>query len=211
MLVGAGATGGGMDASNLLKPALARGTLHCIGATTLKEYKKYIEKDAALERRFQKVLVEEPSIEDAISILRGLKEKYELHHGIRIKDQALVDAVLLSAKYIPDRFLPDKAIDLIDEAAAMVKMSIDSQPEAIDQLDRKIRQLEIEKVALSKEKDETVLKNDLQNLKQELAQLKEKHQTLLNQWKAEKAPLEKINKLKEEIEQAQIEFHAGRT
>ena len=133
MLVGAGSSGGGMDASNLLKPALARGTLHCIGATTLKEYKKYIEKDAALERRFQKVLVEEPSIEDAISILRGLKERYELHHGIRIKDQALIDAVLLSAKYIPDRFLPDKAIDLIDEAAAMVKMSIDSHPEKLRQ------------------------------------------------------------------------------
>ncbi len=133
MLVGAGATGGGMDASNLLKPALARGDLHCIGATTLKEYKKYIEKDAALERRFQKVLINEPSIEDAISILRGLKERYELHHGIRIKDQALIDAVLLSARNITDRFLPDKAIDLIDEAAAMVKMSIESQPEEIDE------------------------------------------------------------------------------
>ncbi|MBA3752114.1 AAA family ATPase, partial [Candidatus Dependentiae bacterium] len=129
MLVGAGSTGGGMDASNLLKPALARGTLHCIGATTIAEYKKYIEKDAALERRFQKVMVQEPSVEDALSILRGLKEKYELHHGIRIKDQALVDAVQLSSKYIPDRFLPDKAIDLIDEAAAMVKMAIDSKPE----------------------------------------------------------------------------------
>ncbi len=152
MLVGAGSTGGGMDASNLLKPALARGILHCIGATTLQEYKKYIEKDAALERRFQKVFVAEPSIEDAISILRGLKERFELHHGIRIKDQALVDAVQLSAKNIPDRFLPDKAIDLVDEAAAMVKMSIDSQPENIDKLDRKIRQLEIEKVALAKRK-----------------------------------------------------------
>ena len=142
--------------------------LHCIGATTLKEYKKYIEKDAALERRFQKVLVEEPTIEDAISILRGLKERYELHHGIRIKDQALVDAVLLSAKYIPDRFLPDKAIDLIDEAASMVKMSIDSQPEAIDKLDRKIRQLEIEKVALAKEKEDPVAKKRLSELEKEL-------------------------------------------
>src|SRR3546814_934033 len=131
-----------MDASNLLKPALARGELHCIGATTIKEYKRYIEKDAALERRFQPVIVKEPTIEDAISILRGLKEKYELHHGIRIKDQALVDSVLLAAKHISDRFLPDKAIDLIDEAAARVRMSIDSQPEEIDKLERKIRQLE---------------------------------------------------------------------
>ena len=141
-----------MDASNLLKPALARGALHCIGATTFKEYKKYIEKDAALERRFQKVLVQEPTTEDAISILRGLKERYELHHGIRIKDQALVDAVLLSEKNIADRFLPDKAIDLVDEAAAMVKMAIDSQPEAIDQLERKIRQLEDRKSCSCKRK-----------------------------------------------------------
>lgn len=206
MLVGAGAAGsGGMDASNLLKPALARGLLHCIGATTLKEYKKYIEKDAALERRFQKVLVEEPSTEDAVSILRGLKERYELHHGIRIKDQALVDAVLLSAKNIPERFLPDKAIDLVDEAAALVKMAIDSQPEEIDQLERKIRQLEIEKVALTKEK-ETASKTRLDQLEKELGELKERHQALLNQWKAEKAPLERINKLKETIESAQVQF-----
>ena len=206
MLVGTGATGGGMDASNLLKPALARGILHCIGATTIREYKKYIEKDAALERRFQKILVEEPTLEDSVSILRGLKEKYELHHGIRIKDQALVDAVLLSAKNITERFLPDKAIDLVDEAAAMVKMSIDSQPEEIDQLERKIRQLEIEKVALSKEKDEGLSKKRLQELEQELAALKEKFQTLLNQWKSEKAPLEKINKIKEQIERSQQQF-----
>ncbi len=207
MLVGAGAIGGGgMDASNLLKPALARGTLHCIGATTLKEYKKYIEKDAALERRFQKILVEEPSIEDALSILRGLKEKYELHHGIRIKDQALVDAVHLAAKNIADRFLPDKAIDLVDEAAAMVKMSIDSQPEELDQLERKIRQLEIEKVALSKETDNEMSKKRLAELEAEMGGLKEKYQTLLNQWKAEKAPLEAINKLKEKIEQIQQQY-----
>ncbi len=206
MLVGAGATGaGGMDASNLLKPALARGQLHCIGATTLKEYKKYIEKDAALERRFQKVLVEEPSIEDAVSILRGLKERYELHHGIRIKDQALVDAVLLSAKNITDRFLPDKAIDLVDEAAAMVKMAIDSQPEEIDQLERKIRQLEIEKVALAKEKDGES-KARLSELEKELGELKEKNSKLLNQWKAEKAPLERMNKLKEAIEVTQNQY-----
>ena len=207
MLVGAGASGsGGMDASNILKPALARGTLHCIGATTIKEYKKYIEKDAALERRFQPVLIEEPSVEDALSILRGLKERYELHHGIRIKDQALVDAVRLANKYISDRFLPDKAIDLIDEAAAMVRMSIDSQPENIDKLDRKIRQLEIEKVALSKEKDEASA-HRLKELDKELSQLKEDHQKLLNQWKAEKAPLEKINKIKEDIELANYEFN----
>lgn len=203
MLVGAGASGGGgMDASNLLKPALARGHLHCIGATTLKEYKKYIEKDAALERRFQKVLVEEPNIEDALSIMRGLKERYEMHHGIYIKDQALVAAVTLAAKHIPDRFLPDKAIDLVDEAASMVKMAIDSQPEALDRLDRHIRQLEIEKVALSKEKEATSQQR-LKELEKDLANLKEEHKTLLNQWKSEKAPLEKIQDLKEKIEQAQ--------
>jgi len=206
MLVGAGGAGGGIDASNLLKPALARGLLHCIGATTLKEYKKYIEKDAALERRFQKVLIEEPSIDDAISILRGLKERYELHHGIRIKDQALVDAVRLSARYIPDRFLPDKAIDLIDEAAAMVRMSIDSHPEEIDRIARSIRQLEIEKVALAKEKEDQKAQTRLVALDEELAALKTKHHTLLEQWKAEKAPLERIGKLKEEIEGAQLNF-----
>jgi len=207
MLVGAGASSsGGMDASNLLKPALARGTLHCIGATTDIEYKKYIEKDAALERRFQKVLVEEPTIEDAISILRGLKERYELHHGIRIKDQALVEAVQMSARNITDRYLPDKAIDLVDEAAALVKMSIDSQPEEIDQLERKIRQLEIEKVALQKESDEAS-QSRLQELEKELADLKEKHDSLLNTWKAEKEPLERIRNIKEQIENAQTEFH----
>ena len=206
MLVGAGQTGtGGMDASNLLKPALARGTLHCIGATTLQEYKKYIEKDAALERRFQKVVVPEPTTDDAISILRGLKERLELHHGIRIKDQALIDAVKLSEKNIADRFLPDKAIDLVDEAAAMVKMSIDSQPEALDKLKRQVRQLEIEKVALSKEKDKASKKR-LDTLEQELANFKEKQHELLAQWKAEKEPLEKINKIKEEIEQANYQY-----
>lgn len=206
MLVGAGSSGGGMDASNLLKPALARGDLHCIGATTIQEYKKYIEKDAALERRFQTVLVEEPSIEDAISILRGLKERYELHHGIRIKDQALVDAVLLSSKYVPDRFLPDKAIDLIDEAASMVKMAIDSQPETIDKLERIISQLEIEKVALEKEKEHAASQQRLRELEQELATIKEQHAILFSQWKAEKAPLERINQLKEKIESAHQSF-----
>lgn len=209
MLVGAGATGGGMDASNLLKPALARGELHCIGATTVQEYKKFIEKDAALERRFQKVFVEEPTIDDAISILRGLKERYELHHGIHIKDQALVNAVKLSAKYINDRFLPDKAIDLVDEAASMIKMAIDSKPEEIDKLDRRIRQLEIEKVALTKEKDVPASKERLKELSQELAELKEKQQKLLNAWQAEKAPLDAINKLKEEIERTNNAFQTA--
>ncbi len=205
MLVGAGAAGGGMDASNLLKPALARGDLHCIGATTLAEFKKYIEKDAALERRFQKVLVEEPTVEDTISILRGLKERYELHHGIRIKDQALVFAAKSAAQYIHDRFLPDKAIDLVDEAAAMVKMAISSKPEDIDKLERKINQLEIEKVALSKEK-ENGAKERLKELEKELANLKEQYQILISRWKAEKAPLEKINKLKEQIENANYKY-----
>lgn len=206
MLVGAGSSGGGIDASNLLKPALARGQLHCIGATTIKEYKKYIEKDAALERRFQKVLVDEPSIEDAISILRGLKEKYELHHGIRITDAALVQAVQLSAKNIPDRFLPDKAIDLVDEAASMVKMAIESKPEQLDQMERKIRQLEIEKVALTKEKDNKLSQERLLVLDKELSSLKEHHQTLLNEWESQRAPLEKIQQIKEKIELANYEF-----
>ncbi len=206
-LIGAGRSGqGGMDASNLLKPALARGELHCIGATTLQEYKQYIEKDAALERRFQKVNVDEPSAEDALSILRGLKERYELHHGIRIKDQALVKAVQLADKYIPDRFLPDKAIDLMDEAASMVKMAIDSKPEEIDKLDRRMRQLEVEKIALEKEKTNGQSQKRLEILKKELQELKEKHQTLLNQWKSEKEPLERIGKIKEDIERANYEY-----
>jgi len=208
MLVGAGAIGGGMDASNLLKPALARGILHCIGATTAAEYKKYIEKDAALERRFQKVMVEEPTIQDAISILRGLKERYELHHGVRIKDMAIVKAVQLSARMIPDRFLPDKAIDLIDEAAAMIKMAADSRPEIIDQLERSIRQLEIEKVALSKEKDETSKKR-LADLEKELHTIKEKHKILLQEWHAERKPLEEIKKIKAQIDNAKIAYAAA--
>lgn len=208
MIIGAGSSGGGMDASNLLKPALARGDLHCIGATTLKEYKQYIEKDNALERRFQQVLVEEPTPSDAISILRGLKERYEIHHGIRIQDNALIKAVMLSAKYVPSRFLPDKAIDLIDEAAAKVKMAIDSHPESLDKLDRQVRQLEIEKAALVKEKDD-LSKNRLTDLEKELAELKEQQQGLLYQWHTEKAPLERINKLKEDIEVAQYQFAAA--
>lgn len=205
MIVGAGATGGAMDASNLLKPALARGQLHCVGATTTAEYKKYIETDAALERRFQKVLVEEPTIEDAISIMRGLKERYELHHGLRIKDQALVAAVKLSARLVPDRFLPDKAIDLVDEAASMVKMSMVSKPEEMDRLERTIRQLEIEKVALSKEKDDAS-KLRLQALEKELADQKETYNGLMQQWQAERKPLEEIKKLNESIEQARVAY-----
>ncbi|MBP6869288.1 AAA family ATPase [Candidatus Babeliales bacterium] len=206
MLVGTGSSGGGMDASNLLKPALARGELHCIGATTIKEYKKYIEKDAALERRFQKVLVSEPTVEDTISILRGIKEKYELHHGIRITDQALVNAAQLSAKNIPDRFLPDKAIDLVDEAASMVKMAIDSKPEQLDRMERKIRQLEIEKLALDKEKNNEASQNRLKELSKELSTLKEEHQTLANQWATQRAPLEKIRGIKEAVELATYEY-----
>lgn len=209
MLVGAGSSGGGMDASNLLKPALARGELHCIGATTIKEYKKYIEKDAALERRFQKVFVEEPTPEDAISILRGLKERYELHHGISIKDQAIVMAVELSTKYINDRFLPDKAIDLIDEAASMIKMAIDSKPEELDKLDRKIRQLEIEKVALTKEKGEAGSSERLNTLEKDLANFKEQYQKLQTQWQTEKAPLENINKINQEIETANYQYQTA--
>lgn len=209
MLVGAGASGGGMDASNLLKPALARGQLHCIGATTIKEYKKYIEKDSALERRFQPVHVEEPTPEDALSILRGLKERYELHHGIRIKDQALVAAVQLAHKNIADRFLPDKAIDLVDEAASMVRMSIDSQPEELDKLERKINQLEVEKAALKKEKDDIPSQERLKLLEKELAELKEKHQTLYNQWKSETAPLEKMNEIKTKIDEANYQYLAA--
>lgn len=200
MLVGISSTGGGMDASNLLKPALARGELHCIGATTIAEYKKYIEKDAALERRFQPVLIEEPSITDAISIVRGLKQRFELHHKIHIKDNALVDAVKLSAQHITERFLPDKAIDLIDEAAAMVKMNIDSQPEIVDQIERLVRQLEIEKVALTQEKDNANAIKRLQELDQELVVKKEQLQKLKKQWQAEKEPLEKINTIKKDIE-----------
>ncbi len=206
MLVGAGSSGGGMDASNLLKPALARGELHCIGATTIKEYKKYIEKDAALERRFQKVVVPEPTVEDTISILRGLKEKYELHHGIRITDQALVNAAQLSAKNIPDRFLPDKAIDLVDEAASMVKMAIDSKPEHLDRMERKIRQLEIEKLALAKEKDNVASVARLKELEGELVALKFEHHILATQWAEQRAPLEKINHIKEAIELATYEY-----
>ena len=203
-LVGAGAAEGAIDASNMLKPALARGELHCIGATTLKEYRKYIEKDAALERRFQPVLVKEPSVEDTIAILRGLKEKYEVYHGIRIKDSALVAAAILSNRYITDRFLPDKAIDLIDEASSRLRMEIDSMPIEIDEVERKIIQLEIEKHALKKEKD-SISQEHLNKIEKELSSLKEKRDGMKLKWKNEKESIQRIQKIKSSIEQNKIE------
>ncbi|MBK1795293.1 ATP-dependent chaperone ClpB [Devosia sp. WQ 349] len=200
-LVGAGKGEGAMDASNLLKPALARGELHCVGATTLDEYRKHVEKDPALARRFQPVFVSEPTVEDTISILRGLKEKYELHHGIRISDSALVSAATLSNRYITDRFLPDKAIDLMDEAAARLRMAVDSKPEALDELDRKIMQLKIEREALKKETDDGS-KTRLVRLEQDLAGLEEEAQTLSAKWLAEKERLQGSTKLKEALDTA---------
>src|SRR3954464_1023204 len=183
-LVGAGKADGAMDASNLLKPALARGELHCIGATTLDEYKKHVEKDAALARRFQPVFVNEPSVEDTVSILRGLKEKYELHHGVRITDSAIVAAATLSNRYITDRFLPDKAIDLVDEAASRLRMQVDSKPEELDELDRRLMQLKIEREALKKEKD-TASKDRLQRLEKEIVNLEEEANALSARWQEE--------------------------
>ena len=184
-LVGAGSAEGSMDASNMLKPALARGELHCVGATTLDEYRKYIEKDAALERRFQPVMVDEPSVEDTVSILRGLKEKYEVHHGVRIQDAAILSAAKLSHRYISDRFLPDKAIDLIDEAASSLRMQIDSLPAEIDEYQRKITQLEIEKEALKKESDNESQER-LKKIGNEIASLKKSCDSLKEQWEGEK-------------------------
>ncbi|HYD34463.1 MAG TPA: ATP-dependent chaperone ClpB [Vitreimonas sp.] len=198
-IVGAGAQEGSTDAGNLLKPALARGQLRTIGATTLKEYRKYIEKDAALERRFQPVMVNEPSLEDAISILRGIKEKYEAHHGVRIRDNAIVAAVTLSDRYISDRFLPDKAIDLMDEAASAIRIEIDSKPTAIDQLERKIRQLEIEKEALKKEKDETSKKR-LEELEKELAELRAQHRQLDLHWQTEREAIDQIKNYSKQLD-----------
>ena len=200
-LVGAGKADGAMDASNLLKPALARGELHCIGATTLDEYRKHVEKDAALARRFQPVFVSEPTVEDTISILRGLKEKYELHHGVRITDGAIVAAATLSNRYITDRFLPDKAIDLVDEAASRLRMQVDSKPEELDELDRRIVQLRIEQEALKKETDPGS-KDRLGRLEKELSDLEEKSSTLTSRWQAEKEKLNEAQKLKEQLEQA---------
>ena len=200
-LVGAGKADGAMDASNLLKPALARGELHCVGATTLDEYRKHVEKDAALARRFQPVFVSEPSVEDTVSILRGLKEKYELHHGVRIADSAIVAAATLSNRYITDRFLPDKAIDLVDEAAARLRMQVDSKPEELDELDRRIVQLKIEQEALKKETDRAS-RDRLGKLEGELADLEEKASAFTARWKAEKEKLGAAQKLKEDIEKA---------
>jgi len=202
-LVGAGASEGSMDASNLLKPALARGELHCVGATTLNEYRKYVEKDAALARRFQPVFVSEPSVEDTISILRGIREKYELHHGVNITDSSLVAAATLSARYISDRFLPDKAIDLVDESASRLRMQIDSKPEEIDELDRRIIQLKIEREALLKEKDKAS-QDRLAKLSEELSDLESQSFDLTSQWESEKATLAGSTKLKEEIDTARI-------
>jgi len=204
-LVGAGKADGAMDASNLLKPALARGELHCVGATTLDEYRKHVEKDAALARRFQPVFVSEPTVEDTISILRGIKEKYELHHGVRIADSALVAAATLSNRYITDRFLPDKAIDLVDEASARLRMQVDSKPEELDELDRRIIQLKIEREALKKETDEAS-KDRLQRLEKELAELEEEAGALETRWRNEKDKLGRAQKLKESLDQARIEL-----
>jgi len=204
-VVGAGATQGAMDAGNLLKPMLARGELRCIGATTLDEYRKYIEKDAALERRFQQVYVDQPNVEDTISILRGLRDRYELHHGVKISDTALVAAATLSNRYISDRFLPDKAIDLVDEAAAKLKMEITSQPEALDEINRKVIQLEMECLSLKKETDRESL-DRLEKLNKELGDLKQEQTTLKAQWEAEKQVIDNIRKLKEEIEHVNVEI-----
>ncbi len=199
-IVGAGKTDGAMDAGNMLKPMLARGELHCIGATTLDEYRQYIEKDAALERRFQPVMVEEPTVEDTISILRGLKERYEVYHGVKIMDNALVSAAVLSNRYISDRFLPDKAIDLVDEACALIKTELDSMPTELDELRRRVMQLEIEETALKKE-DDHLSRERLANLQKELAELKEELQNRMAQWENEKASVEKLSKIREEIDE----------
>jgi ATP-dependent Clp protease ATP-binding subunit ClpB len=207
-LVGAGAAEGSIDASNMLKPALARGELRAVGATTIDEYRKYIEKDAALERRFQPVMVDEPSVEDTIAILRGLKERYEVHHGVKIKDSALVAAAVLSDRYISDRFLPDKAIDLMDEAASKLRMEIDSMPAEIDEVERRIVQLEIERHALDKEDDESS-RERLIRLNEELKELKEKSEAMKAHWQKEKETIARIREIKQKIEEAKIEEQAA--
>ena len=204
-LVGAGKTDGAMDASNLLKPALARGELHCVGATTLDEYRKYVEKDAALARRFQPLMVDEPTVEDTVSILRGIKEKYELHHGIRISDSALVAAATLSHRYITDRFLPDKAIDLVDEAASRLRMEVDSKPEELDAVDRQVLQLQIEAEALKKE-DDKASKDRLEKLERELAELQQKSASMTTAWQAERDRLEGARNVKERLDRARAEL-----
>jgi len=204
-VVGAGKAEGAMDAGNLLKPMLARGELHCIGATTLDEYRKYIEKDAALERRFQTVFVDQPTVEDTISILRGLRERYELHHGVRIKDTALVGAAVLSNRYITDRFLPDKAIDLVDEAGAKLRTEIDSMPVELDEILRRTMQLEIEREALKKETD-AVSKERLTRIEKELAELKTQSSALQAQWETEKEGVQRVRALREQIDQIKVEI-----
>src|SRR5450631_433568 len=208
-MVGAGKAEGAMDAGNMLKPALARGELHCVGATTLDEYRKYIEKDAALERRFQKVLVEQPTVEDTISILRGLRERYEVHHGVEITDPAIVAAATLSHRYITDRFLPDKAIDLIDEAAARVRMEIDSKPEVMDKLDRRLIQLKIEREAVKKEKDEASKKR-FALIEAEIKKIGREYADLEEVWKAEKAEVQGSQHIKEEMEKLKVEMEAAK-
>ena len=208
-LVGAGKSDGAMDAANLIKPALARGELHCVGATTLDEYRKYVEKDAALARRFQPVMVSEPTVEDTISILRGIKEKYELHHGVRIADSALVAAATLSHRYITDRFLPDKAIDLVDEAASRLRMEVDSKPEELDQLDRQILQLQIEAEALKKE-DDAASKDRLERLEKELADLQDRSSEMTAKWQSERDSLEKARDLKEQLDRARAELEQAK-
>ena len=203
-VVGAGAADGAMDASNMLKPALARGELHCIGATTLDEYRNHIEKDAALERRFQQVYVDEPSVEETVSILRGLKEKYEVHHGVKIKDEALVAASQLSDRYISGRFLPDKAVDLMDEASARLKMEIDSVPTEIDEIKRKIMRLEIEREGFRKEQDPELL-GKLEGIEKNLSELKEEAEALEAHWQKEKDCISRIRKTKEEIETGRMD------
>ena len=207
-IVGAGKSDGAMDAGNMLKPMLARGELHCIGATTLDEYREYIEKDAALERRFQPVMVDEPTVEDTISILRGLKERYEVFHGVKITDGALVSAAVLSNRYISDRFLPDKAIDLVDEACALIKTELDSMPTELDELNRKVMQLEIEETALKKEED-NLSKERLENLQKELAELRSEFQTKKAQWDNEKKAVERVQKLREELESLNKEIQTA--
>ena len=207
-VVGAGAAEGSVDASNMLKPALARGTLRCVGATTLNEYRKYIEKDAALERRFQPVFVKEPTVEDTISILRGLKEKYEVHHGIRIKDSAIVAAATLSNRYIADRFLPDKAVDLIDECASRLRIEIDSMPRAIDEITRKITQAQIERQALLKEKDKAS-RERLEKLEKDIAVMKEEVAPLKLHWDSEKQLIQQISSIREDIDKFQTQAHVA--
>ncbi|HCL81267.1 MAG TPA: type VI secretion system ATPase TssH, partial [Nitrospiraceae bacterium] len=204
-LVGAGAAEGAVDAANMLKPALARGELRCIGATTVDEYRKHVEKDPALERRFQPVLIKEPSVEDTISILRGLKDKYEVHHGVKIKDSALIAAAVLSHRYITERFLPDKAIDLIDESAARLRMEIDSMPVELDEIERKLRQFEIEKQALMRDDGSSDAREKLEKLNKEMAELQSKRDVLRAQWLNEKEAIQKIRDIKEQIEKTKIE------